>query len=216
MLEPPQGVGHYQFTHVLVQEAIASKLSATRRARLHREIGEVLEKLYVNALESHAAELAHHFAQADPGVAADKFVGYSLMAGEQALAAYAYEDALGHFQRGLAAKEGQPVDAETAALLAGLGRAQASTLSSHQADEAVSGIARAFDYYAKARDFVRAVSLVEDSPVPPLIGHSTGAAQLIARALALVPSDSLGTGPAIQGSSYPESGETTGRVARLI
>ena len=57
---------------------------------------------------------------------------YSLMAGEQALATYAWEEALGHFQRGLATKEGQAMDADKAAFVFGLGRAQAATLERHR------------------------------------------------------------------------------------
>ena len=41
--ELPHAVGRYQFTHVLVQETLATNLSAARRSRLHREIGEALE-----------------------------------------------------------------------------------------------------------------------------------------------------------------------------
>ncbi len=65
-----QAVGRYQFAHVLVQETLARKLSAARRSRLHREIGGLLEDLYSNEIRLHAAELAHHFAQVEPGVLA--------------------------------------------------------------------------------------------------------------------------------------------------
>ena len=74
---------------------------------MHGEIGIVLEQLYADSLPTHAAELADHFLQAGPGQADEKFVRYySLMAGEQALASYAYEDALAHFKRGLNSKDG--------------------------------------------------------------------------------------------------------------
>ena len=39
----------------------------------------------------------------------EKLVHYSLLAGERALATYAHEEAMTHFERGLAAKEGQPM-----------------------------------------------------------------------------------------------------------
>ena len=38
----------------------------------------------------------------------EKHVKYSLLAGEQALSSFAYEDAQAHFQSGLSAKQGQP------------------------------------------------------------------------------------------------------------
>ena len=49
---------------------------------------------------------------------------YSLAAGERALAGYAHEEAQAHFQRALAAKAGQTMDEQAAALLHGLGRAE--------------------------------------------------------------------------------------------
>ena len=99
--------------------------SSARRVRLHARIAQALEALYGAQAEAHAAELAFHFGEAEPVLGAEKLVHYSLLAGEKALAGYAYEDALAHFQRGLAAKEGQPMDEQTAALLYGLGRAEA-------------------------------------------------------------------------------------------
>ena len=51
------------------------------------------------------AELAHHFAQAEPVIGPDKLVRCSLLAGDQALAAYAYEGAITHFERGLVARD---------------------------------------------------------------------------------------------------------------
>ena len=107
------------------------EISITRRVRLHAKIGEALELFYAAEVETHAAELAHHYSQAEAVLGTEKLVRYSLLAGEQALSTYAWEDALGHFQRALAAKEGLQMDTETAAALYGLGRAQAATLDRH-------------------------------------------------------------------------------------
>ena len=122
--ELPQAVSRYQFAHVLVQNTLTRELSAARRARLQSRIAESLEVLYEGNLERHASELAYHFAEAASVAGTEKMVRYSHLAGDRALAAHAHEEALDHFQRGLETKEGQPVDAETAALLSGLGRAQ--------------------------------------------------------------------------------------------
>ncbi len=85
------------------------------------------------------------------------------------------------------------MDAETAALLFGLGRAQAATLEAHQIQEAVTSLLRAFDYYSEAGDVERAVAVAEyPYPIPP--GQTTGMAQLIVRALELVPPDSHAAG----------------------
>ena len=56
-------VGRYQFSHVLIQEAISNELSNARKAALHAEIGEALEALYEGEIEAHADELAYHFTQ---------------------------------------------------------------------------------------------------------------------------------------------------------
>ena len=102
--ELPQAINRYQFTHALIQETLAEELSTTRRVRMHARIAEVLEELYASDTESHAAELAHHFIEAQTVLGIEKPVRYLLLAGERALATYGHDDALAHFQRGLTAK----------------------------------------------------------------------------------------------------------------
>ena len=89
-----------------------------------------MEEQYGADREAHAAELAFHYSEAATVTGPDKLVHYSVLAGERALAGYAWDEALGHFERGLNAKDvalssSEPAeDAETAALLLGLGRSQ--------------------------------------------------------------------------------------------
>ncbi len=193
--ELAQAAGSYQFTHALIQETLLAELSATRQVRLHARIAEGLEALYGADAGGHAAELAHHFAESEAVLGTEKLVKYSLLAGERALAAYAHEEALAHFQRGLTAKGVSLVgtepanDGETAALLFGLGRAQLATLERYRLGEGLDNLRCAFDYYAAVGDVTRAVS-VAGYPVPALTGHRTGRVQLISRALELVPPDS--------------------------
>ncbi|MFQ6029009.1 MAG: tetratricopeptide repeat protein, partial [Dehalococcoidia bacterium] len=172
---------------------LALELSAVRQARLHQHIGEALEELYGGDGEDHAAELAYHFAEAAAVIGSEKLVKYSLLAGERALATYAHEEALIYFDRGLLAKEGQPMDAETAALLCGLGHAQTATLERHQLHDAVSSLRRAFDYYAEVENVNLAVAVAQ-FPVNSAPGQRTGLAQLIGDALKLVPPESLEAG----------------------
>ena len=193
--ELPQSVGRYQFTHALIQETLSGELTTTRRVRLHGRIAEALEALYGDDAEAHAAELAHHFAEAQTVLGKEKLVRYSLLAGERALASYGYEEATGRFQRALDAK-GVPLagsepagDQETAALLFGLGRAQVATAERHLISEAIAILRRALDYYAEAGDVTKAVAVAE-LPVRASAGHGAGMNPLIARALALVEPDS--------------------------
>jgi predicted ATPase len=197
--ELPRPVGRYQFTHALIQETLASELTTTRKVRLHARIAESLEKLYGQQAEAHAAELAQHFAEAEAVLGAEKLVQYSLLAGEKALAAYAWEEALQHFQRGLEGKgirlQGiEPAeDAETAALLFGLARAQLATLERHEMREAMPSLRRAFDHYIQAGDIAQAIAVVE-YPAPSQAEVHIELAQLLSRALALVPPDSHSAG----------------------
>ena len=87
-----------------------------------------MEELYGATAQTHAAELSHHFIEAELVLGPAKLAHYSLLAGDQALASYAYEDALTHFEKGLvdqntalAGTEVAP-DEEAAALLLGLAR----------------------------------------------------------------------------------------------
>ena len=197
--ELPQAVGRYQFTHALIQETLIEELTLTRRVRLHARIAETLEEAYGDNAEVHAAELAHHFAEAEAVLGSDKLVRYSLLAGERAVAAYAWEEALIHFEKGLVARgitlsgTKAAAEEETAALLFGLGRAQAATGERHQLGDAVTAMRRAFDFYVEAALVEQAVGIAE-YPMYPLPGHGTGRTQLLSRALELVPPDSHAEG----------------------
>jgi DNA-binding SARP family transcriptional activator len=181
--------GRYQFTHALIQGTLVDELSLTRRVRLHARIAEMLEKLYASDLEMHAAELAHHFGEAQSVLGPKPLIHYSALAGEAALAARAPEQAVAHFQRALAAKGEQATDEESAALLFGLGRAQiaGSNLARYEVAPAVARLRRAFEYYAEAGAVRRAVT-VASHPMPLWLG--LGLADfpgLVSDALALVP-----------------------------
>jgi tetratricopeptide (TPR) repeat protein len=198
--ELPQAVGRYRFTHALIQETLMEELSIIRRVRLHAHISEVMEQVYGNDSQEHAAEIAHHLAEAVTMTGAERLVHYSLLAGERALATHEYDEALAHFQRAVDARQkqgstgsGQDLDAEMAAIMFGLGRAQLATLERHQMREAVASLSRALDYYVQYRDVPRAVAVGEYS-LPPLPGQRVGLTQLVARALAMIPPDSREAG----------------------
>lgn len=91
--------GRYIFSHALIRETLYSELSLTRRARLHREVGEALEQLYRERPSGHLSELAHHFAQAAAAAGPAKAIEYGRAAGEQAMRQSAYEAAAAHLRR---------------------------------------------------------------------------------------------------------------------
>jgi len=93
------------------------------------------------------------------------------------------------------------MDAQMAAILFGLGRAQLALRDRNEMPQAVATLARAFDYYADAGDVDRAVAVAQ-SRYASRSGLRTGAAQLIARALSLVPADSHQAGDLLSRQGY--------------
>lgn len=84
-------LGAYCFSHSLVRETIAAGLSAVRRARLHRDVGNAIEAL--NPDRPPYVELARHFLEAAGGGWDEKAYTYALRLAEQAQAGLAYEQA---------------------------------------------------------------------------------------------------------------------------
>ena len=100
ILEDPDEVDRFSFTHALVRETLYERPIASRRVRLHRRVAVSLEAA---ALPVHPAELAHHYFQAREVGGARKAIVYSLRAAEASQAAHAYEDAEAHYERALTA-----------------------------------------------------------------------------------------------------------------
>ncbi len=187
-----RSVGRYQFTHALIRQTLMDELSATRRVRLSVRIIEMIEELYGDGIEAHAAELAYHAAEAEALVGPDKLLHYSIMAGGRALESFALEDALGHFQRALDAREDQTMDDQLATIKFGLGRVMIPTVGTpSEAQPAWDALSQAFDYYVEQGGVEKAVN-VATHPVP--LALVTGVADLQTRALKLVPKDSLRAG----------------------
>ena len=99
--EVPELPGRYTFSHALVQHTLYQELGATRRARVHRQVGEALEDLCGDHPEARVGELAHHWFHATQLVDTQKAISYSRQAGNSALAALAPEDAVRYFNQAL-------------------------------------------------------------------------------------------------------------------
>jgi class 3 adenylate cyclase len=121
--EVPRAADQYSFSHALIRETLYEELSTTRRVRLHRRIGEVLEGLDA---EGNLPQLAYHFAEAAQGGDVDKAIDYAVRAAERAVALLAYEDAVGHYERALQTLElKEPRDeSQRCELLLAMGEAQ--------------------------------------------------------------------------------------------
>jgi len=100
----PESPGRLRFSHILVRDVIYDGLPATRRLRLHRQVGEALESLHASHIEPHLAELARHFLMAG-AAAAEQALDYSARAGDRAARLYGHEEAAAHYERALTVLE---------------------------------------------------------------------------------------------------------------
>jgi DNA-binding SARP family transcriptional activator/tetratricopeptide (TPR) repeat protein len=111
----------YAFSHALVRDAIYGELLRGRRVRYHHRIAVATELAHIDAVDSYLNELAHHFYMGAALADAPKALKYSVAAGERALRLLAFEEAVGHFSRGLEVAElygGQDLASRCDALLA--------------------------------------------------------------------------------------------------
>jgi tetratricopeptide (TPR) repeat protein len=114
----------FAFAHALIPLTLREGLSALRRQRLHRRAAQAIEQVHADQLASgdFAAVLGRHYAEAGDVA---KAIEHYIQAGERARNAYAYAEAIEHYQHVLALlKEQGPTEltraARTAMTLGGL------------------------------------------------------------------------------------------------
>ena len=94
VVEDPDRVGRYHFSHALVQDVISADISSLRRARMHARIGRAIEAAPVGPDEGgRIIELAHHFFHAAGAGAAEAEAAfdYAMRAAAVASSRLAYE-----------------------------------------------------------------------------------------------------------------------------
>jgi serine phosphatase RsbU (regulator of sigma subunit) len=145
----------YYFRHNLIQSAAYDSLLQADRKKLHLMVGETVERVYPDRLNSSelAPRLGQHFSEAGDEKRALK---YFMLAGKAALASYANIEAEGQFQRALALTSS---NLERATLLDGLGEA----------------IARQSRYEEAIQIWNEAINIYQE------LHHLAGAAQLYAK-----------------------------------
>ena len=135
--------GVFQFTHILFRDVFYEGIDIGRRAELHGKVAALIESFVSGADEPPAAILAHHHLRAALGGGSREGAQYSLVAGKQALASFAFEEAALHFERALdALRYGRGSEGLVGECWLSLGHAQ--RLSS--------------DYTAAAQSFDRALA----------------------------------------------------------
>ena len=122
------GIGWWEFSHPLIAEACYGSAGLPQRIRLHRDVGEALERLRDRGIAVSSADLAHQFANAAAGGVPAKAVEYAAAAARESMAQLAYEDAAKDLSRALAALDLCPADeALRTDLLLELGDANAAS-----------------------------------------------------------------------------------------
>jgi tetratricopeptide (TPR) repeat protein len=92
----------FTFRHALIRTTLYEELTAPRRSRLHRRVGEALEDLTRTTPGARVAELAHHWLAATQVSDQAKATTYARQAGDASLANLAFEEAAAHYERALA------------------------------------------------------------------------------------------------------------------
>jgi class 3 adenylate cyclase/predicted ATPase len=93
---PGMGDVEYTFKHALTHDVAYNSLLVERRKLLHERSGQAIEELYVERLDDHLDELAHHFNHSGN---APKAVEYLGRAGERTAGQGAHSEAVGYFTK---------------------------------------------------------------------------------------------------------------------
>ncbi len=187
-------VGHYQFTHALMQETLMGELSLTRRVRIHARIAETLERLYEDEAEDHAAKLVVHFSEAETVLGTDRLVKYLIAAGNAELAAYAHDSALELFERAKSAAGDDRIAGDSGlsvSIHTGLGRARAVRGAVIQRQAAWDDLQIAYRLHVERGELEDAVRIATN---PLTLGGLVGPTEVIQEALSFVPEDSVEAG----------------------
>ena len=113
--EAPGRPDRFSFKHSLIRETLYGELTSARRVRLHRRVGEVIERLAEGRTDPPVADLAYHFVRAASSDTAEKAIAYSIRAGDRAAEALAHEEALRLYEGALQALEFKPPGRDIAA-----------------------------------------------------------------------------------------------------
>jgi class 3 adenylate cyclase/tetratricopeptide (TPR) repeat protein len=125
-------LGHdvYSFDHALTQQSLYAEIGGRRRRRLHLAAAEVLEQLPERQRLQRAGEIARHFQEGDN---MERALPFAVLAGDQARAAFAHEEA--ERQYGLALNLARQTEDEerVAEILERRGRLLNDTFKGHDA-----------------------------------------------------------------------------------
>jgi class 3 adenylate cyclase/tetratricopeptide (TPR) repeat protein len=105
LIAPVKGDGSLAFSHELIRQTLLADLSTLKRERLHLRAANAIERRYADDLDEHAADLTHHLSRAGRLADRPRLMRYLTIAGERAVDAAAFDDAVAHFQQALSLLE---------------------------------------------------------------------------------------------------------------
>ncbi len=118
---------HYIFRHTMMRDAAYDMQLQTRLQNLHALAAGVMEQIYAGDLAPHYADLAYHYGKANDRAQAFR---YARLAGEEAAARFANQEAIQHFLQALQHALYLPPDqtyAERQSVYASLGELMVTT-----------------------------------------------------------------------------------------
>jgi DNA-binding CsgD family transcriptional regulator len=163
--------GDHRFSHALVGSAVAERLSAAERQRLHTAAADAIEALYEGQLDPHLAEIARHRVAASlPGDRA-RAVAACAAAADMAARSLAFEEAVRLYRQALAVGAGETGDVDRSLLELALAEAQHRSGDFPGAQQTATAVGRRA---ARARDrdlLARTALAMEATGVPEWDGE---------------------------------------------
>jgi class 3 adenylate cyclase/tetratricopeptide (TPR) repeat protein len=175
------GEVRFAFAHELIRRTLVNEMTLTRRQRLHRRVADALEQVHASSLAEHAAAIAYHLERAGRWADFDRTIRFLVMAGERALEAAAYAEALRYFHGALSVLPDN-ANAVRATVLEGIGTAERSL---GHLDKALALWREALDVFEELDDASSVARLCLDAAVQ-IAWWRTGseATELVDRGLA--------------------------------
>lgn len=119
LIQPLTGL-RYRLDHQLTLEVAYQEMGEPRHRLLHRRVGEAMEEIYRQRLDSVAGLLAHHFAE---GHRPEQVAHYAFRAGRGAAKVAAWREAIAFYEQAAAAAASFTDQSQHQQILAALGQA---------------------------------------------------------------------------------------------
>jgi predicted ATPase len=88
----------YVFAHAVIKDVVYDSILRQKRAKIHRSIGDAIEKTYTDSLFDFHEALAYHYYH---GQDWEKALAFAVSAGEKTRSAYRNEEALMYYERAI-------------------------------------------------------------------------------------------------------------------